>query len=256
MSQSDKGDSVSPRMPLLAHLQEFRKVVVVSVIAIVVTSVASFAYVDKFLAIILKPLTDLGITPSFIGVTEGMFFKFHVALLGGLVAASPILLWQFWRFLVPALYPNERGYIAKLVPISIVLFAGGVTFAYFTVLRFMTFFLIKFASEFHPLITVSNYLSFALGLVIPFGLIFEYPLLVYFLTKIGILRPELLIKYRKYSIVGVFIMAAILTPSPDPFTQILVASPMLILYEVGIIVAKIVARQRRLRLNELAEEQS
>lgn len=256
MSQEDKSGSEQERVPILQHLQDLRKVIVISVIAILVTSVASFAFVDKFLAIILQPLTELGIKPIFTGVTEGLFFKFHVALLVGLVAASPILLWQFWRFLVPALYPGERNYIARLVPISVILFAGGTTFAYFTVLRIMTFFMIRFASEFTPLITVSNYLSFALGLVIPFGLIFEYPLLIYFLTKIGILKPELLIKYRKFAIVGVFIVAAILTPSPDPFTQILVATPMLILYEAGIIVARIVARQKRHKFNELAEEQS
>lgn len=256
MSTKDNGGTAQEKAPLMQHLADLRKVITVSVIAILVISVASFAYVDKFLVIILKPLTDLGIKPIFTGVTEGMFFKFHVALLVGLVVSSPILLWQFWRFLVPALYPNERGYIARLVPISIILFAGGVTFAYFTVLRFMTFFLIKFASEFTPLINVSNYLSFVLGLVIPFGLIFEYPLLVYFLSKIGILKHEILIKYRKYSIVAVFIIAAILTPSPDPFTQILVASPMLILYEVGIVVARIVGRQRSIRLDKVAEEQS
>ena len=221
-----------------------------------VTSVAAFAYVDIFLDIVVKPATDLHIKLIYTGVTEGIFFKLHIALVFGAMAASPILLWQFWRFLVPALYPNERRYIARLVPISIVLFLGGVVFAYFTVLRFLLAFLVRVSSEFTGLITISNYLSFTEHLLIPFGLLFEYPLLVYFLAKIGILTPELLVRYRKYSIVGVFIIAAILTPSPDPLTMLIVASPMLILYEAGIIVARIVFRKKRIQINELADERT
>ncbi len=143
MSQDDQGDPAPQKMSLLNHLEELRKVIMVCVIAILVTSVAAFAYVDKFLDIVLKPVTDLHIKLIYTGVTEGIFFKLHIALVFGAMAASPILLWQFWRFLVPALYPKERKYIARLVPISIVLFLGGVVFAYFTVLRFLLAFLIR-----------------------------------------------------------------------------------------------------------------
>jgi sec-independent protein translocase protein TatC len=254
MPQNDKGDSDTERMPLLTHLQDLRRVVVACVLSMLAASVVSFVFVDKFLYIVLKPINDLGMTLVYTGVTEGLFFKFHVSLLAGLVAASPVLLWQLWRFLVPALYPTERGYVARLVPVSVLLFFGGVAFAYFTVLHFMTYFLIRTAPEFNAMITVSSYLSFALGVVIPFGVIFEFPLVVYFLAKIGVLKAEHLVKYRKYSIVAAFIIAAILTPSPDPFTQILVAVPMLFLYEAGVIVARIVGRNRRLKLNELASE--
>lgn len=255
MSQNVKGDSDTERMPLLTHLQDLRRVIVVCVFAMLGASVVSFVFVDKFLYIVLKPINDLGMTLIYTGVAEGLFFKFHVSLMAGLVAASPVLLWQLWRFLVPALYPAERGYIARLVPVSVLLFFGGVAFSYFTVLHFMTFFLIRTAPEFTAMITVSNYLSFALGVVIPFGVLFEYPLVVYFLTKIGVIKAEHLVKYRKYAIVAAFIIAAILTPSPDPFTQILVAIPMLFLYEAGVLVARIVDRKKkRLELNELASE--
>jgi sec-independent protein translocase protein TatC len=256
MSQDDQIDSsTSGKMSLLNHLQALRKVIMVSVIAVLVTSVAAFSFVDPLLSIVLKPANDAHIRLVYTGVTEGIFFKLHIALVFGAMAASPILLWQFWRFLVPALYPKERGYIARLVPVSIVLFAGGVVFGYYTVLRIMLIFLIRFSSEFQELITISNYLSFTEHLLIPFGLLFEYPLLVYFLAKIGILTPEKLVQYRKYSIVGIVIIAAILTPSPDPFSTIIVAVPMLILYEVGVIVSRVVFRKKRLKLNELAGEQ-
>ncbi len=254
MSQDDQDNSAPKRMSLLDHLQALRDVIMICVIAVLVTSVAAFAYVDLFLSIVVKPATDLHIKLIYTGVTEGIFFKLHIALVFGAMAASPILLWQFWRFLVPALYPTERRYIARLVPISIVLFLGGVVFAYFTVLRFMLTFLTRISSEFTGLITISNYLAFVEHLLIPFGLLFEYPLLVYFLSKIGILTPELLVRYRKYSIVGVFILAAILTPSPDPLTMLVVACPMLILYEAGIIVARIVFRKKRIDLQKLADE--
>jgi sec-independent protein translocase protein TatC len=249
-------DDAPEKTPLLTHLEALRKVIMVSVIAILVTSVAAFALVDPLLSIVLRPANDAHIRLVYTGVTEGIFFKLHVALVFGAVAASPILLWQFWRFLVPALYPNERRYIARLVPLSIILFMGGVVFGYLTVLPILLFFLIKFSSEFQELITISNYLTFTEHLLIPFGLLFEYPLLVYFLAKIGILTPEKLVKYRKYAIVGIVIVASILTPSPDPFSTLLVAVPMLVLYEVGILVSRIVFRKKkRLELQKLAEEQ-
>jgi len=254
MSQDDQGNSAPQKMPLLSHLEVLRKLIMVSVIAILVTSVVAFTYIDTFLFIILKPANDLHLKLVYTGVTEGIFFKLHIALVFGTMAASPILLWQFWRFLVPAMYPNERRYIARLVPISIVLFLGGVVSAYFTVLPFLLEFLIKYSSEFTALITITNYLSFTENLLIPFGLLFEYPLLVYFLAKMGILTPKVLVKYRKYAIVAIVIVASILTPSPDPFSTIIVAAPMLILYEVGIIVARIVFRKKRIQLNKLADE--
>lgn len=253
MSEDDQDKSVHQKISLLSHLEALRKVIMVCVIAILVTSVLAFAYVDVFLAIVVKPANDLHLKLIYTGVTEGIFFKLHIALVFGAMAASPILLWQFWRFLVPALYPTERRYITRLVPISIALFLGGVVFAYYTVLRFVLDFLVRVSSEFTGLITISNYLSFTEHLLIPFGLLFEYPLIVYFLSKIGILTPKLLVRYRKYSIVGIFIIAAILTPSPDPLTMLIVAFPMVILYEAGIIVARIVFRKKRVQI-ELADE--
>ncbi len=248
-------DEASGKMPLLAHLEVLRRVIVVSVITILITSVLTFSFVNKLLFVVLKPASDAHIRLVYTGVTEGIFFKMHVALVFGAVAASPVVLWQLWNFLMPAFYPNERKYITSLIPISISLFVGGVVFGYFTVLPVLLYFLIKFSSGFQALITISNYLSFTEHLLIPFGLLFEYPLLVYFLTKIRILTVEKLVKYRKYAIVGIVIVASILTPTPDPFSTLLVAVPMVILYEVGVIVARVVVRKKRIRIEVLADEQ-
>ncbi len=243
-------------MPLLKHLEELRKVLIISLIAVAAASVGAFFFCDKILALITKPVTDLGYRLVFTGLTEGIFTKFKVALTAGLVIASPVVFWQFWRFLVPALYPHERRYAARLVPTAVLLFVAGIVFAYFTVFRLAVYFLIKLAGEFEPMLTISRYFSFTLAFLLPFGLVFEFPLAVYFLTKIGVLTPEWLRRNRKYAIVLTFVLAAVLTPGPDPVSQIVMATPMLVLYEAGIIVARVVARKKAAAEAALAGEET
>lgn len=249
----DKDERV---MGILQHLEELRKVVIISLIAIAVASIISFAFIEQIVAIITKPLAAQGIKPVYTAITEGIFTYFKIALIAGTVIAAPVLLWQVWRFIVPALYPHERKYLYKIVPVSIILFAVGVVFAYYTVFPLAVFVLIKLASEFDPMLTISKYLSFTLAFLIPFGLIFELPLVVYFLTNIGVVTPEWLIRNRKYAIVIVFILAAILTPGPDPISQLIMAAPMIILYEAGILVAKVVTKKKNAKFRKLAGEES
>ncbi|MDH7576326.1 MAG: twin-arginine translocase subunit TatC [Bacillota bacterium] len=255
MPESVSQEKDQEAMPLLKHLEELRKVIIVSLVAIGVASIGALFFVDQILAILTKPVRDLGHAIVFTAMTEGIFTKFKVALLAGAVFASPVVLWQFWRFFVPALYPHEKKYVLRLVPVSILLFAGGVVFAYFAVFPLAVFFLIKLAGGFEPMLTISRYFSFTLTFLIPFGLIFEFPLIIYFLSLIGVVTPEWLVRNRKYSIVSTFILAAILTPGPDPLSQSIMAAPMLIFYEIGILVAKVVARKKRARFNELASEE-
>lgn len=243
-------------MPFLKHLEELRRVLVICLVAIGIASIASFFFVDKILVIITKPLYDLGIKLVFTSMTEGIFTKFKIALLAGIVLAAPVIIWQFWRFIIPALYPHEKRYVYRLVPLSIVLFVSGVMFAYFTVFKIAIFFLIKLSGEFQPMLTISRYFSFVLTFLIPFGLIFEFPLVVYFLASIGIITPEWLKRKRKYAIVLIFILAAVFTPSPDPLSQIIMAAPMLVLYEAGILVASVVSKKRGAKFNELSGEES
>lgn len=241
-------------MGILQHLEELRKAIVISLIAIVVCSVISFVFIEQIVGIITKPLAAQGIKPVFTAITEGIFTYFKIALITGTVLAAPVLLWQAWRFFVPALYPHERKYIYKLVPISIILFVGGVVFAYFTIFPLAVYVLITLASEFEPMLTISKYLSFTLNFLIPFGLVFEFPLVIYFLTSIGVVTPQWLLHNRKYAIVITFVLAAILTPGPDPLSQLLMAAPMIVLYEAGILVSKVVAKKRNAKFNELNDE--
>ncbi|MDD3315179.1 MAG: twin-arginine translocase subunit TatC [Syntrophaceticus sp.] len=242
-------------MGLLDHLEDLRKCIIISIIAIVVCSIISFAFIEHIVDIITKPLTAQEITPVFTAVTEGIFTYFKIALISGIILAFPVVIWQAWRFLVPALYPHEKKYLCKLIPISIILFVAGVVFAYFTIFPLAVYVLINLASEFEPMLTISKYLSFTLSLLIPFGLIFEFPLVIYFLTSIGAVTPQWLLRNRKYAIVITFILAAILTPGPDPVSQLVMAAPMIVLYEAGILVAKIVAKRRDRKRKELNSEE-
>ncbi|HAA89510.1 MAG: Sec-independent protein translocase protein TatC [Thermoanaerobacterales bacterium 50_218] len=242
-------------MSLLKHLEELRRVIIVSLVAVGIATIGCFFFSDQIMAIFTKPVEDLGYSLYFIGMTEGIFTKLKVSLLAGVVVASPIIFWKIWRFLVPALYPHERKYILKLFPLSVILFGLGVSFAYFAIFPLAVFFLIKLAGDVEPMLTISKFLSFTLCFLIPFGLLFEFPLVVYFLAHIGIISPEFLIKNRKYAIVGTFILAAMLTPGPDPISQLIMAAPMLVLYEVGIFVAKVTSRKRQMKLEELAGDE-
>lgn len=241
-------------MTILYHLEELRKVIIVSVITVVVASIISFVFIEQIMAVITRPLETQGINLVVTALTEGIFTKFKISIIAGTILASPIIIWQIWRFIVPALYPHEKRYLAILVPVSVFLFIGGVLFAYFTVFPLAVFVLIQLASEFEPMLTISKYLSFTLAFLIPFGLVFELPLVVYFLTSIGVITPEWLLRNRKYAIVITVILAAVLTPGPDPISQMIMAAPMVILYEAGILVSKVVMKKRIKRQETAGEE--
>jgi len=206
------------------------------------------------MAVLTKLLAEQGINLVVTAWTEGIFTKFKIALIAGRILASPVILWQIWQFIVPDLYPHEKKYLSRLIPISIILFVAGEVFAYTTVFPVAVYILVQLGSEFEPMFTIGKYLSFTLTFLIPFGLIFEFPLVIYFLTSIGVVTPEWLIRNRRYAIVITVILAAVLTPGPDPLSQMIMALPMAVLYEVGILVSKVVAKKKRKR-EEMASEE-
>ncbi|MCR4399450.1 MAG: twin-arginine translocase subunit TatC [Syntrophomonadaceae bacterium] len=227
------------KMTLLQHLEDLRKALLWSLVAIVVAALASFSYSDQILALVQKPMTDLGLSLVYIGVTEGFYVKLKLSLLAGLILSFPVVAWQIWSFVAPALYPHERRYVYTLFPVIVVLFVVGVVFAYSTILKMALAFLVYIAGGLTPMITVDKYLSFVLTFTIPFGLVFELPVVVYFLTRVGIIGPEVLIRNRRYAIIGIFVIAAALTPGPDPVSQVLMAVPVYLLYEASVLVSKL-----------------
>ncbi|GAV22694.1 twin-arginine translocase subunit TatC [Carboxydothermus pertinax] len=228
-------------MTLFEHLEALRKVIIISVIAIVIGSIIAYNYVDYFLTILLQPVTALKMKLVFINVTEAFMTKIKIAILLGAIASSPIILWQLWTFIAPGLKPEERKFILRMIPIIILLFVAGILFAFFTVFQIATRFLLQFGGDvMSPMITIGKYISFALNFLIPFGLVFELPVIVYILAKLNFISHEFLVKNRKYALLVIFILAAALTPGPDVISQLLMAAPLLILYEVSIFIAKFV----------------
>ncbi len=238
--------SPEDKQTILQHLEDLRKALIISIIAIIVAAVASFSFNEQILAIITSPLTSLDENLVVTGVTEAFFVKLKLAFLSGFIIASPIVLWSFWSFFKPALYPSERKYIYVLLPVSMLLFAGGVLFSYFGILHLVLKFFIYIAGDtLETMFKVDQYVAFVLAFTIPFGIVFELPVVVYFLTIIGVIRYEMLAHNRKYALLIIVILAAALTPGPDPVSQMMMAGPVYLLFEISIWISKWAGRKKR-----------
>lgn len=227
------------KQTILEHLEELRKSLIISVIAVIIAAVFSFYHSEYILTILMKPLSNLNEGLIVTGVTEAFFVKLKLSFISGFVLAFPIVVIAIWRFFKPALYPHERKYVYILFPITLLLFVGGVLFAYYGVLQLILNFLIYIAGEnLETFFKVDQYVSFVMAFIIPFGLVFELPVIVFFLSKIGVIHYKTLARNRKYAILAIVVIAAALTPGPDPISQLMMAAPMYILYEISIWVAK------------------
>ena len=243
--------------PMLEHLDELRTRLIRCILALFVGMVICMAVFQQQLTdLVMGPFMTLNQEMVFVQFAEGFMFQLKIALLGGCVLASPVIIWQIMRFVLPALYSNEKRVFFMMTFFGIVLFVGGVCFGYFLVLQPIMVTLIKLAGpNLTPMITASSYLSFVMGFLIPFGLVFEIPMVVYFLTKVGIINPDMLKKNRKYVLLVVLIIAAMLTP-PDVVSQLCMAAPMLLLYEIGIQISKFVYKRKLKKEAKLAEKEA
>ncbi len=236
----------SREMPLNEHLAELRKTLLVSGAAVAACSlIAFFAFGEQMLASVTRPLLELQVPVIATRVGEAFFTRVKISLLAGFVLAFPVLAAQVIGFVLPALTRREKVMVFVLFPLSVFLFAGGVAFAYFTVFPLvLRFLLVLAAGGLQPMITVREYTSFLLAFFLPFGLVFQLPLASFVLARIGLITPGLLVKKRKYALLLIFILAALLTPGADVISQLLLAGPMVVLYEVSILVSRAVYRLR------------
>lgn len=234
------------KKPLSEHLQELRRVLIVSLAAVLISAFACYAFLQEpLMRLVTSPIASCGIELKFTSVTEAFMGYLKVSLLAGLIVASPVVFWQVLRFILPGLYQNEKHVFLLILFWLVVLFITGVCFAYFVVLRFaLKALLFTFNGDFEPFITVSNYLGFFIKFLIPFGAAFEIPLMVFFLTRLGLVTPEFLTKYRRYVIVIIVIAAGIFSP-PDVLSQILLAVPMYVLYEISVIISRRVVKTNK-----------
>ena len=235
------------KLPFTSHLEELRKRLITAFIAVGVGFVVSFGFKERLFGILVQPLIEVmkeGENLIYTGLPEAFFTYLKVSLLSGLIVASPILLYQFWMFVAPGLYRKERRMMVPIVVLSSFFFIGGALFGYFVVFPWGFKFFLGFATEtIRPLPAMKEYFGFSAKLLLAFGLVFELPLVLTFMAKLGIVSVDFLKKNRKYALLLFFAGAAILTP-PDVITQILMAMPLMVLYEISIIGAKIFGKKK------------
>jgi sec-independent protein translocase protein TatC len=235
------------KLPFLSHLEELRRRLVICAIAVGVGFAISYIFSKQLFSFLILPLTKVlpdGSRLIFTSLPEMFITYIKVSLVAGIILALPVIFYELWMFLLPALYQKERRYLFPFVLFSSILFVTGSLFGYFIVFPYGFKFFISFATEdIQALPSVKQYFSFAIRLLLAFGLVFEMPVVVLFLTKIGLITPEAMKRFRKFAILCSFILAAILTP-PDVATQIMMALPLIILYEVSIFLSKGVYRKK------------
>ena len=235
------------KRPFTSHLEELRNRLIKASIAVGVGFAVSYAFKEKLFQILTAPLISVmkpGETLIYTNLPEAFFTFLKTAFLSGILLASPIIIYQFWMFTAPGLYRQEKRLLLPVVFLSSIFFVGGALFGYFIVFPWGFKFFLGFASEtVRPLPSMKEYLSFSSKLLLAFGLVFELPLIITFLAKLGLVSVEFLKKNRKYAVLLFFIGAAILTP-PDVVTQIMMAMPLMILYEISIIGARIFGKKK------------
>jgi sec-independent protein translocase protein TatC len=225
-------------MPLLEHLKELRNRLFRAAIALLVTTSVSFFFTKQVLLFLIAPMGDA--LPQALRPTESLGNYMKVALLCGIILAMPFIVYQIGRFIAPGLTKHERRYVFFLVPGATLSFVTGVAFAYFVMLPSAIPFLQGFMSDIiQQNWAIGDYLSFVTSLLLWIGLAFELPLFVYFLAKLGILDAQTLIKNFKYAIIIIAVLAAIITPTVDPLNMALVMGPLIVLYGIGILLAKL-----------------
>jgi len=236
------------KKPFLEHLEELRHRLIICILAVAAGFVISYFFSDKAFLVLIRPLRQAlpeGSEIIFTNLPEMFVTYLKLSLIMGVMLATPVIFYELWKFVAPGLYQHEKRFIVPFVLSSCILFVGGAIFGYLVVFPFGFKFFLGFANSYvKALPSVKQYFSFAIKLLIAFGIVFELPVITYFFTKIGILTPDFLKKNRRYAIVIIFTLAAIFTP-PDVMTQIMMAIPLLLLYEVSIIVSKIAYAKKK-----------
>lgn len=227
-------------MPLSGHLDEFRFRLIICLVAVVAASGIAYAYVENIIATIAEPAGKL----YFLNPAEVFFSYIKIAVFTGCMAVLPVLCYELWAFIRPALKPSERVSVWWFIPAVVILFYAGLAFSYFAVLPAAVQFFMGFATEtLQPMFSLDAYLSFFIAFELPFGFVFELPLILFLLAKAGLITSAFLKSKRKILIVIAFVFAAIVSPTTDIFTQVMIVIPMILLYELSILLVKYILRK-------------
>ncbi|MFP4194113.1 MAG: twin-arginine translocase subunit TatC [Desulfosalsimonas sp.] len=234
------------KLPLTQHLEELRDRLIRCFIAVIAGCVVAYIFKEKLFEILSRPLIRVmgeGDKIIFTGIPEAFFTYLKVSLLTGLLIAVPFITYQFWMFVAPGLYKQERRLMVPVVFVSAFFFVGGALFGYFIVFPFGFKFLLGFATEnIQPLPSMREYLSFSSKLLLAFGFVFELPIVITFMARLGLVTVPFLKKNRKFALLIFFAGSALLTP-PDVVTQVMLALPLMVLYEISIIGARVFGRR-------------
>jgi sec-independent protein translocase protein TatC len=224
-----------PGMSLMEHLDELRKRLIHSVFYLVAGFIVAYIFHVRLYGIIQAPLDQLHIPLNYTHPTDGLNLYIKTSLYGGAILASPFILYQVWLFISPGLYRHEQRYVVPFMAATVALFFSGAWFGYRYVLPGALNVLINgFAKQFHPIITIDDYTGFFLAIVLALGVTFELPVIMFFLALFKIVDGRFLLRHIRYAILAIFVVTAIICPLPDPLSMCLFASPMLILYMIGV----------------------
>jgi sec-independent protein translocase protein TatC len=233
---------VDTPMPLTAHLTELRSRLIWCMVALAVGFLVCYGFSDKIVAALQSPVVLVGqpvrVPLQIIAPAEAFITYIKVGLIAGLFLVLPFILYQLWKFVAPGLLEHEKQYTVPFLIGSAVLFYGGGVIFYL-VLPFVVHFLLSFAKgDIKALLSVGYYVTFCVRLMIAFGLVFQLPMVVVFLTQLGLLSSRLLVRYFRHAVVLIFVVAAVLTPTTDPLSLVAMVLPMLLLYGLSILAAR------------------
>ncbi|HEX6161348.1 MAG TPA: twin-arginine translocase subunit TatC [Thermoanaerobaculia bacterium] len=241
-------DAELPKMSFLDHLEELRKRIVVSFIAVAVGFLVCWGFAEKIFLYLQLPLAQFlppGDKLAYTRLTAPFFLYMKVAFFAGLFLAAPVILFQLWLFIAPGLYKKERRLAAPFIIFGSIFFLVGGYFGYRYLLPATCSFFVETGREFKQMVTVDDYFSFASVIILACGIVFETPILIFFLARLGIVTPAFLMQKFKYAVVLAFVVSAVVTPTPDMVTQAALAVPMILLYLIGVGVAYLFAKPVR-----------
>jgi len=246
------------KIPFTVHLEELRARLIKCFIAVGAGFLISYGFKERLFKILTAPLVTLMENNDgliFTGLPEAFFTYLKVALISGIIISTPVLIYQIWMFIAPGLYKDERKLVIPIIIVSTFFFIGGAFFGYFIVFPFGFKFFLGFATEtIKPLPSMREYLTFSSKLLFAFGIVFELPVFITFLAKLGLVTSDFLKKNRKYALLLFFICSAALTP-PDVVTQLMMAFPLMILYEISIAGAKVFGKKSDQAKNVVQKEE-
>ena len=240
------------RMPMMRHLREMRDRIAKSAIVLIITICISFVFTPQLIEILKAPAGNVDLQA--IELVENLSVFVKVALVSGIILAMPFLVYQLLAYVSPALTRKEKSYIYKIIPFVTIMFLGGVAFAYYIALPPALYFLLGFMQGVAETVPrISDYINVVTRIILAVGLIFETPVIIMFLARMGLVTPQWLAKRRKLWVVLAFIIAAIITPTFDPINQTIIALPLIILLEMSILLARFVYRKRKETVPEEAD---